>query len=665
MRILLFICLCSIAVLSSVSGILVSQIGYDPALPMQFAARSDDSAYIVPGSTFNLVDSAGGRVVLTGPVRYDGFQWKCHWWTGDFSAAGTPGRYRIRILNSAGTANDSSDDFLIGKGILWDQTWQRVSLQQLDERARIALNGLGWQDCGTPLREASSHATTLVGLCDLLEFTGARLPDSARTRLLWHVKHGAEYLAFSQDSAKRMGLGDGPVLHEIQNHRYIVTGDVAKAALVLARAARLLTPTEPTASADFLGRAEKAFQWIAWNGPVFQPASFNPCADCGSGGDCLLCFTFANGAPDGFVPARTEWKSCDLLMMCGAALELYKAGKPELKDSALAYARRVMARQISTDRAEYGLYGHFRAFESASFSEKSWTHHDFGFDVGSTFPHYLIPLIEMAGLFKEHPEAPLWRQTVQDFTTGYLLPACSTNPFHLLPAGCFPGQGVLHFSGLWHGMNGAYASTAALACDLRRFLKEPGLDTLIAGNLNWIAGLNSGFVENNRALPYSMIYGAGERFRGSWTRIPGSICNGFDADPQFAITEPKAVSDGPNYFTDEDWITHGGAWLSALSRVYADSAPWISADRSPAKASPVMMAAYPNPFVRAATLYYSTQGMKGTAAIFQVDGKEVFRQSVSGQGRLIWNAGSRPPGFYICRLTAGKRSLSRTLVLTD
>jgi hypothetical protein len=261
-----------------------------------------------------------------------------------------------------------------------------------------------------------------------------------------------------------------------------------------------------------------------------------------------------------------EWMTRDLFTMLWVAVELARGPAPEYRDVAVRYARAVMGRQIGGADAEGGYHGHFRTYGSAPFSEKAWIHHHMGYDAGGTFPHYLIPLIEMTRLWPDHPDAPAWRRTLHDFAYGYLLPACLDNPFHLLPTGYFAGEGLLTFSGLWHGMNGAYGSAAALALELAAFTGDERFRTIAVGNLQWIAGLNSGVAEDGRWVSRSMIYGIGDAFAGGWTQIPGSICNGFESDRQFVFTEPTAKDDGPFYFTDEDWITHTGGWLSALSR---------------------------------------------------------------------------------------------------
>jgi hypothetical protein len=657
------------------NGILVSQIGYDPAIPMHALIRSSDSSYFGANTFFEIVAAAGQAPAFSGPFVSWGAKWGEYWWTADFSKMSSNGRFYVRVRKQDSTVLATSDTFTVRPNCLWDATWHAVSIEQLDARAAIARDNQGWQDCGSPLREVNSHVTALLGLFDLLEYAPARIPDTSRQRLLWHVKRGADYLALCQDTARSLGLGDGAVVHEIPSVMHVVTGDVAKSAYAFARASRLLRTTDSARSAGYLARAEKAFHWLSNNGPVFYQPSFNPGTVCGQD-DCILCFTYANGAPWNFIPGLHEWKTCDLLMMTWAAVELSKSGLPVYRDSAAAYARLVMARQIQQNQAESGLYGHFRAFESATFSEKAWTHNNFGYDVGSTFPHYIIPFIEMMRLFKDHPDTLLWRQTIERFAYGYLLPVCGQSPFSLLPVGYFSGEGVLFFSGLWHGINAAYGSAAALAWEIGRFLNDGRFNEIIAGNMNWIAGLNAGFVDSGgKAIPYSMIYGIGNRFRGTWTGIPGTVCNGFDADPQFVIQPPSMATDAPTYFTDEDWITHGGAWLSALARLYADSMELPAVEKRIVPPPSFLLTARPNPFNASVNLAYGGPAFAGSSEIhldvFSLNGKLVRSISAAETGaglhEIPWDgldmAGKETgSGVYFVRFRAGNSVSSVRLI---
>lgn len=552
-------------------GVLLSRIGYDLAGEKRIVVRATAKDWLTDGAEL-VIRGEHGAEVWRGEVKAWGEKWRSHWWIADFSALKIPGRF-VGVVRDQERDVLVTPEFEVRENLLWEKTWKTVALAQLDARIELRnrnvqqhgpeyAQGGGWQDCGSYLREVNSHATMITGLLDLLEFSTNRIEAKDREAIVEQAGIGLEYIAFCQDKARALGKGEGAILHEWPKHTNVITGDTALGALCFARAGRLLAATKPGKARDYLRRAERSFRWLDEHGPVLHPGGtdFGGVEQPDDGFDRL-----AHGAPAGFV-RPDEWMTRDLVTMLWCAVELARAGESTYRDAAAGYARKIMARQIPPSQAEGGFHGHFRAYASAGYSEKAWIHHHMGYDAGGTFPHYLIPLIAMTTLWPEHPDAADWRRTVRDFAYGYFLPACNDNPFRLLPAGYFEGEGLLTFSGLWHGMNGAYGSAAALALELEQFTGDARFRAIAMGNLQWIAGLNSGVAENDRFVAKSMIYGLGDEFIGSWTKIPGAVCNGFEADKQFVFTEPSAAEDGPFYFTDEDWITHSGGWLSALSR---------------------------------------------------------------------------------------------------
>jgi hypothetical protein len=192
----------------------------------------------------------------------------------------------------------------------------------------------------------------------------------------------------------------------------------------------------------------------------------------------------------------------------------------------------------------------------------------------------VLPLQEAAKRFPQHPSSGKWSRTVGRFLEDYLRPASRANPFSLLPNTFKQGEGWLHFAGLWHGMNGSYALAAMQAFYFHRQTGEEWLFHFGKAQLDWISGLNCGLtaaslygsemfdcdIPEGIALPVSMIHGMGHRSAGSWRTIRGSICNGFSRGRQFQFdVEPRLEEDHPDSFTDEDWITHAGAWIGALA----------------------------------------------------------------------------------------------------
>jgi hypothetical protein len=273
----------------------------------------------------------------------------------------------------------------------------------------------------------------------------------------------------------------------------------------------------------------------------------------------------------------------DLLMMAWGCVELWAAGHSRFQKRAIELVRRVMARQVPKERAEDGLWGHFFAFDGVSWTEKANEHHHVGHDTGATFPHYLVPLLEMCTRWSDHPDAEAWKRCLKDFTSGYLVPACLRNPFLLLPSGVFGGEGLLVVCGPWHGVNTTLAFGATLALRLEGIAGDRRLRDIAVANLQWIAGLNAGItagcfrdnftlwkekIPEGTALPYSQIVGVGTRSVGSWTGIRGTIVNGFCTNPQFQlVVPPSRDADGPWKYTDEDWIPHGAGWVSALAHL--------------------------------------------------------------------------------------------------
>ncbi len=549
-------------------GILSSQIGYDAGGTKRVVVRSDAREYLSDRARFVLVDGEGEKAA-DGAVSYWGAIWNAHWWVADISACGHPGTYRLRI-EDRGEAKGESDPIVIREHALWSACWSVIALDMLDARAEQSRTKRGWRDCGSDLQELSSHVVVLDCLCDALEIAPGRVTDPERRRLLAHLENGGDFLAALQDRAAELGLGDGPLVHEPRQD-HAVTGNVTKAAMAFARISRILAPTAPERSADYLNRSLRAYAWIDEHGPVVNEEE-------------PVFFPHVHGAPPGSRPPADQWMTRDLVTMLRASLELVKAGRDEHAAHAFRHAAHIVDRQVPEGRAEDGLYGHFytfddfEAFGGVRFTEKAnvhcgaWSEEGRIYNKGGHYPHYVLPLIEMGERWPDHPDAARWERAVRDFAYGYFLPGCERSPFRILPAGYWTGEGLLWFSGWYHAHNNAYAFAASLALELERQLDDPRFREVAVGNLQWIAGLNTGLLEetadgDRRYLPVGMIAGVGHRSRGSWSGIPGTICNGFSASEQFRIRPPRAADDRPVYFDDEGYVAHSLPYLAALARL--------------------------------------------------------------------------------------------------
>ncbi len=541
---------------------LYSLVGYENDLPARVLFRSEQKEEPPPIALTSATDSS---VLFQLDCAYWGERWGSHWWVALVPAEAFSGG-GIQLQG-----HDPHPLFFLQKAggdVLWARTFEPVALLQAERRQRFCRSKPGWRDCGSWLQEANSHCVYLWGMFDILERCGWRFEEesgqSQRARLLAQIDNGLACLCGYQDSAREKGLGDGAVIHEPNAQPdTVIRNDVVKSALTFARAARLLEG----GAAKFQQRAEEAFRWAA-EAPGFKPDTFEP---------------RAHGVPADYRPRLTDWNASDLLHMAWAAFELLYLDS-EYEAVFHDWLGRALQRQVREDEAEDGLYGHFFCFEDRAFTENAWTHHGVSFDGGQTFAHMLFPLFRALERWPEHPDAPRWKAALERFGNGFLLPACERNPFLICPLGVFGEEGLLEFAGLWHGMNAVYGFTAALALDFFEHFGDERFKAVAAGNLYWITGLNAGLtqaavdlgshmfheaIRDDRAEPRSMIYGCPNGLHaGSWTTVPGSITNGFSVGNQFRHdVEPTRSNDGPFAFNDEEWITHAGGWLAALSRL--------------------------------------------------------------------------------------------------
>ncbi len=552
-----------------ITGLLYSQIGYDLGQPMQALVRCAEGDLSV-GTSFRVLHAGTGAEAISGILQSWGNIWHSCWWIADFTSITDAGEYLL-IITAGIRELFRSSPFRIGHELLWNETVAAVGVVQAERRSRFAMNKVGWQDCGGAWQEANSHAAYIAGFCDVLEHTGHRLDAAMRRRVEAQIINGCDYLALLQDRALALGYARGAVCHQTPTlEEPVLIGDVSKAALAFARAATQIDDGKK--AEDYRQRAAWSLEWLRSAEPLgnvgFQPR--------------------AHGASSDFI-APKEWMTRDLLMAMWATLELAQHGDEAYQNECCDYAARILRRQVPRERAEGPYYGHFYLFDSTDITEKAWSHNMenrvLGVDNGATYPHYLLPLLQMCRVWPEHADRPDWERALRDFAYGYFLPACSANPFHLLPLGYYAGEGLLSFSGLWHGMNAVYPLAAVLALAFERHFHDSAFRPVAMGNLQWLAGVNAGITETSLqgafcwdmpippdvALPCSLINGVGARSAGSWLNVRGAICNGFSVGKQFIIdVGANAATDAPSSFTDEDWITHAGGWLSGMAYLYAD-----------------------------------------------------------------------------------------------
>ncbi|MFP4352956.1 MAG: hypothetical protein ACLFSZ_07995 [Puniceicoccaceae bacterium] len=552
-------------------GLLYSQVGYEPSMPVRVILRGDASTDF-PTSTVCRLNDPKGAAVATADFQPAGECWGIHWWVAEFPAGLPEGDYGVTADNG-GQAVFPGSGLRVKRAVLWDSTVEIMATEMLEIRSRLAPAGCGWQDAGGVWQESNTQSAMIIALADLLEFARHRLSPGTAERIYHQIAHGCEYLIQTQEEAAERKHPGGALSHDLLGHKDVVLpNDALKAVVAWRRAARFLPDAYDRMRNRANAAADKAFAWLR-----------TEARPMGAKGMSLR----QRGLPPGTAIPADEWQTRDLLTLAWGAIETYRAAQYEAEAWAIDALRKIADRQITEDQAEAGFHGHFREYDSLPHSEKSWCHSiyagEFGADAGGAFPNYLVPFVEALRLWPGHEDAPQWRETLRRFATGYLLPACRANPFLLTPYGIVGDEGAIGFAGPWHGFNCVYAYTAALALDLSEILGLDELKMIAHANLQWIAGLNAGLTAESlergshiyredlapgEAVPRSMIHGIGNRSAGTWFATRGVICNGFATGDQFKFdTDPTRAEDGPRSFTDEDWIVHTAAWLSALARM--------------------------------------------------------------------------------------------------
>lgn len=549
-------------------GLLTSQVGYELHLPRRAVLRaSRRERWVGPPE---VVVSREGRDVLVAPAAYWGELWHSHWWVADLGALTEPGTYGTTLR--AGAEVWAGDPIELGRGLLWDRIVELAAIDQLERRSRFAEAKVGWMDAGMPWFELNAHASTILALCEVMTLVPGRLSEGQHERMVRQIVNGCDYLVLLQEEARRRGKPEGSLSHQVPKFEDVITrSDASKAAAALAASARVLRQQQAEKSADYLSRARLALRH-----------ALSP------GEDAAIGFNrHQRGLPESYTPPVGDVRTRDLLMCARAALELAALVSGEgWDDVAASVLRRVLARQAGESEALHGLWGWLSEFSDRHHPEPAWAHQMIGkvagADLGATHAYDLGVLLQAIRTLPGHPDSQRWSAALHAFAYGFFLPACSRNPFFLVPHLLHREEGLITFAGPWHGMNCIYGQASALAFDLARFFGDDGFLPVATGNLQWLCGLNAGVhrenlafchmfsadVPDGRVLPASMIHGVGRRCAGGWLMLRGSVTNGFSVGEQFHFDAPaKRAVDGPHSLSDEDWIPHAAALVSALCRV--------------------------------------------------------------------------------------------------
>ncbi len=553
----------------AVTGLLFSQVGYDLGESVRVVVRLPDRALLADSAVCHL-RLPDGADVHQAACTYWGAKWNSHWWVAEFANITEAGEWTVEVREGS-EVRFAAPGLRVAEDVLWNSTHEYSSVDMLERRLHFTKVGTGWMDAGTLWVESPAQSAMIICLTDLVQYADDRgLSEDFRERLYQQLTVGCDYLVVTQNKAQELGFPAGAMSHDVLGHeKEILPNDAAKAVVALLRAAAALPGAAyPEKRATYLQAARLTYDWLIHTA--------QPLGDHG-------LVRLQRGLPDdAFIP-DDEWPTRDLVFLCWGALELWKNGDESAGAQCAGFARQIMDRQFTEAAPEQGYYGHFKEFDSAPHSEKSWVHSIYGgvygVDAGGLYPHYLVPLLELLDLHPDHADAGRWRSTLAHFAEGFLIPACRQSPFLIIPNGVFGQAGLIYFAGPMHGCNSIYGYTAALALRLERLLDLPELRAIAVGNLQWIAGLNAGVtkdclmgsivydeeIPDGVALPRSMICRIGNNYAGTWFNTKGVVCNGFSVGEQFKHDVfPTAETDGPYSFTDEDWIPHSAGWLTGL-----------------------------------------------------------------------------------------------------
>lgn len=556
------------------TGLLYSQIGYEAGYPVRVILRMPGKDLLSENAECKLVPYKENSEFSTG-ITYWGEIWNSHWWVADFGEINEEGKWLVEVSREGDVLmNDHCLE--IANEHLWKETYPYASANMLERRAHFTKVGAGWQDAGTLWVESCAQSAMIIALEELVMEKNKILGEDFLPRIYKQITVGSDYLVMLRSKARELGYPEGAMSHDLHGHeKDILPGDALKAVIALYRAVRVLPDSFNEKKEEYLETARLTYKWLT--------EKAGPMGDYG--------FSYAQrGLTENTKIPENEFQTRKIMLFCWMAVERWKTEKANLKgnakDDAVRFARKIMDRQVSENDPENGFYGHFYEYDSLKHSEKAWSHgivnNEFGTDLGGFYPNYLMPFIDMLEIWPDHEDTGKWKTCLENFTYGYLVPACNKNPFRIIPLGIFGGEGPIWFAGPFHGTNTIYGFTSALAFELSDLFDDSELRNIAYANLQWLAGLNAGITRDNLkaavifstdipegvALPASMMCDVGHRSAGSWFCTRGVICNGFSTGKQFQMDVPPIrKNDQPESFTDEDWIPHSAGWLTGLVRV--------------------------------------------------------------------------------------------------
>ena len=600
-------------------SLLEAQVGYHPNdVKHAYLRSSYEKPYIDPAEKEFVIKNAAGEEVCRGEITYWGEKWGSYWWIANFSSVKESGAYTVEVAGE----NMVSAPFQIREDIFTNSQLEegnedqlnlvQIAMDQLDYRLKkfsdpgaVQLEGWdseyipGWRDCGSEIRELSSHIVTLHALVDMFENPNIynNLTKEYKTKLIEQITWGADYLVFAQESSENP-LTDGRFNHDAGRQTNYGTTDFhnwhgsAYVLTVLPRVYGVFAGSNPDLAKKYLDCAEKAYQ-----NAVYRPYNLSSDLYGKSNQDGVtydgdetgyvnsLARTVYNGDGDWSIPETLKTK--DKLAFIWACTQLYTiTGKETYFDSAVAFAASAAERQFTDfENPIDGVFGNFYAYEgNDDIFELEWNQNH-RYHMGNIEPTNLKGFMELLTLAPTHPEAAKWYNVIKTYGDNYAKGTAALSPLGIYPLTMYKDDefgGVSFFKATNHGFTGMYGQIAKNFMELGAFLNDNEYQVLANNNLEFVAGLNPGIPTTYAEYAWysqSLINGLGNNsFAAKGDGLatpPGSGQNGFSADVQFAPTPIGNTPDAPkgilnpdgSYQFNESYLPHSHGYVSGVAKL--------------------------------------------------------------------------------------------------
>ena len=532
---------------------ILSQLGYDSRLPSYGFLRLAEEGESPRGCA---VLDQEQSVITTLPFSPAGSAWGSAYWKVDLSGL-AEGRYQLRY---AWNGNDwTTERFVVEKGRFFQGAWQRFHYELSIRFIENRLPNGGFMDCGSPLRELSSHSETGQVLARCL-----RSPLMDDHTKFYFTRHFQEINRYVRACRVEPGVyaheaeGGSGHLHELCRGMRTLH-DTAYAGLLHLESWLLFRDEEDWRDALecwcrlVRDLPEARHHTILPSEKYEERRRFEP--------------WLMSGVPPE-EPLPGEYRTPVLLRMLHLGWKIYCENRDaDVYREVEGILSEVAGLQVTGGAAgEVG--GDFLAWpgmpQRLQMFEDSWVE----YFKGCVHGHYLGGVTEIASVPGplQEPAAKILNCYIDD----WFLPLSQSNPFGLPPNGVFADRKPRWFSGMRHGMNGTYGLLMADLLRAGRALGRTDLRIPAAKIALWFAGVNHG-MRTSESAPWhgvSCHYARGEYFANCWTRMPNAVSNGFSCGPQFHIQPVGDVSeDQPLVWHDEDWILHGAAVVDLLTEL--------------------------------------------------------------------------------------------------